>query len=333
MLKRNWFYIIRRSVIEYLNRGSSDLAAGLTYFTVLSLFPVLLALFSLLGLLGQKQESTQAILQVLQTYTPAEMATLLEGPIRQLTSSQAAGLALITGILGALWSASAYVGAFGRAVNKIYEVPEGRPFWKLKPYNLAITFLLVLVLALMLLIMVTSEQVLTFVQGLLPQLDLSTFTAYWLPLRYPLALLLLIFFISLLYYATPNVRQPSVRLLSTGAAFALAVMGLGAWGFNIYVSRFSSYNATYGLIGAFIITLLFCWIMNNALLLGVQIDAEIQRDKQLQAGIVAEEKLQLPPKDETMVVKKQEQLQDLIAQGRTIRLASQTQETEEKQEA
>ena len=237
------------------------------------------------------------------------------------------------GILGALWSASAYVGAFGRAVNKIYEVPEGRPFWKLKPYNLAITFLLVLVLALMLLIMVTGEQVLTFVQGLLPQLDLSTFTAYWLPLRYPLALLLLIFFISLLYYATPNVRQPSVRLLSTGAAFALAVMGLGAWGFNIYVSRFSSYNATYGLIGAFIITLLFCWIMNNALLLGVQIDAEIQRDKQLQAGIVAEEKLQLPPKDETMVVKKQEQLQDLIAQGRTIRLASQTQETEEKQEA
>lgn len=333
MLKRNWFYIIRRSVIEYLNRGSSDLAAGLTYFTVLSLFPVLLALFSLLGIFGQEQESTQAILQALQTYTPAEMATLLEGPIRQLTSSQAAGLALITGILGALWSASAYVGAFGRAVNKIYEVPEGRPFWKLKPYNLAITFLLVLVLALMLLIMVTSEQVLTFVQGLLPQLDLSTFTAYWLPLRYPLALLLLIFFISLLYYATPNVRQPSVRLLSTGAAFALAVMGLGAWGFNIYVSRFSSYNATYGLIGAFIITLLFCWIMNNALLLGVQIDAEIQRDKQLQAGIVAEEKLQLPPKDETMVVKKQEQLQDLIAQGRTIRLASQTQETEEKQEA
>lgn len=333
MLKRNWFYIIRRSVIEYLNRGSSDLAAGLTYFTVLSLFPVLLALFSLLGIFGQEQESTQAILQVLQTYTPAEMATLLEGPIRQLTSSQAAGLALVTGILGALWSASAYVGAFGRAVNKIYEVPEGRPFWKLKPYNLAITFLLVLVLALMLLIMVTGEQVLTFVQGLLPQLDLSTFTAYWLPLRYPLALLLLIFFISLLYYATPNVRQPSVRLLSTGAAFALAVMGLGAWGFNIYVSRFSSYNATYGLIGAFIITLLFCWIMNNALLLGVQIDAEIQRDKQLQAGIVAEEKLQLPPKDETMVVKKQEQLQDLIAQGRTIRLASQTQETEEKQEA
>ena len=150
MLKRNWFYIIRRSVIEYLNRGSSDLAAGLTYFTVLSLFPVLLALFSLLGIFGQEQESTQAILQVLQTYTPAEMATLLEGPTRQLTSSQAAGLALVTGILGALWSASAYVGAFGRAVNKIYEVPEGRPFWKLKPYNLAITFLLVLVLALML---------------------------------------------------------------------------------------------------------------------------------------------------------------------------------------
>lgn len=317
----SWKYIFKRALSEFTNDGCTDLAAALTYFTVLSIFPGLLAVVSLLGVFGQGQQTANAILNFLQDYAPAEMLALLEEPITQLTSSDAAGLALVTGVVGALWTASGYIGAFGRSMNKIYGVVEGRPIWKLRPFNLLVTAAMVLIVVAMMLVLLSSEDVLTTLQNAVPAIELGGFIGVWMWLRYPIMLVLAVVLISLLYFATPNVKQPTFRFLTPGAAIALVVMAIAGLGFTFYVSNFGSYNATYGLIGGVIVMLLFIWIMNNVLLLGAQIDAEIQRGRELQAGIKAEDELQLPPRDDTMAIKLQEKKENLIEEGRKIRLA------------
>lgn len=324
---KSWAYAFKRASQEFLNDGCTDMAAALTYFSVLSIFPGLLAVVSLLGVFGQGQETTAAILGFLKDYAPQEMLVLLEEPISQLTSSSQAGLALALGIIGALWTASGYTGGFGRALNRIYGVVEGRPIWKLRPLNLLITAIMSLIVVSMMLVFLSSQDVLLFIQRAFPLLDLSGFMGIWLWLRWPIMLALAVLFINVLYYATPNVKQPKLRFLSPGAGFALIMMGLAGAGFNFYVSRFGSYNATYGIIGAVIVMLLFLWIMNNVLLFGAQIDAEIQRVRELQAGIKAEQSIQLPPRDETMALKTQEKKDQLVAQGRQIRLDSQQDDT------
>ena len=130
---------------EFSKDGCTDLAATLTYFAVLSIFPALLALVSLLGVFGQGEATTNAILDFLNRYAPAELVNLLSGPISQLTTQSGAGFALVVGVVGALWTASGYTGAFARAMNRIYEISEGRPFWKLKPIMLLITLILSLI--------------------------------------------------------------------------------------------------------------------------------------------------------------------------------------------
>lgn len=321
---KNWKYIFKRSFSEFMNDGCTDLAAALTYFTVLSVFPGLLAVVSLLGVFGQGQQTTDAILNFLQGYAPADMLAVIEQPITQLTSSSAAGIALITGIVGALWTASGFVGAFGRAMNKIYGMVEGRPIWKLRPFNLLVTFVLVLMVVAMMLVLLSSEDVLNTVQDAVPAIELGGFIGVWMWLRYPLMLVIAVILISLLYYATPNVKQPKIRFLTPGAAIALVTMGLAGLGFSFYVSNFGSYNATYGLIGGVIVMLLFIWIMNNVLLLGAQIDAEIQRTRELQAGIKSEDEIKLPPRDDTQAIKIQQKKDNLVEEGRKIRLSNST---------
>ncbi|MFW0183702.1 YihY/virulence factor BrkB family protein [Rothia sp. CCM 9417] len=317
----SWKYIFKRALSEFSHDGCTDLAAALTYFTVLSIFPALLAIVSLLGVFGQGEQTAKTILGFLQDYAPQEMLTILEDPITQLTSSSAAGLALVTGIVGALWTASGYTGAFGRAMNKIYGVLEGRPIWKLRPINLMVTTVLVLIVVSMMLVFLSSGDVLLMIQSAVPDFELGGFIGIWMWLRYPIMLALAVVLISLLYFATPNVRQPKLAFLTPGAVFALVFMALAGTGFSFYVSNFGKYNATYGLIGGVIVMLLFIWIMNNVLLLGAQIDAEIQRSRELQAGIKAEENLRLPPRDDTMAIKIQQKQEELIEEGRKIRLS------------
>lgn len=317
----SWKYALKRATSEFMNDGCMDLAASLTYFAVLSIFPGLLAVVSLLGVFGQGEQTTKAILDFLQDYAPQEMLVLVEEPITQLTSSTGAGLALITGIVGALWTASGYVGGFGRAMNKIYGVTEGRPIWKLRPINLVVTAVMSLIVVTMMLVVLSSGDVLGFIQDAVPGLDLTGFISVWMWLRWPVLLALAILLINVLYYATPNVKQPRLRFLSPGAAFALVMMGVAGAGFTFYVSNFGSYNATYGIIGGVIVMLLFLWIMNNVLLFGAQIDAELQRARELQSGLRAEKNIQLPPRDETMAVKAQEKKENLEEEGKQIRLS------------
>lgn len=314
----SWKYIFKRSTLEFSKDGCTDLAATLTYFAVLSIFPALLALVSLLGVFGQGEATTKAILDFLNQYAPAELITLLEDPISQLTTQSGAGLALIIGIAGALWTASGYTGAFSRAMNRVYEVEEGRPFWKLKPIMLLITLILVLVVAAIMLMVLISGDIARTLGDLIGLGE--TAVTIWSWAKWPVALILTIFMIALLYYATPNVKQPKFRWMSPGALVALVVMILAGLGFAFYVINFSKYNATYGIIGSVIVLLLGLWIMNNVMLFGAEIDAEMERGRQLQAGIRAEENVQLPPRDITQVKKLQKKERKLEAEGRKLRL-------------
>ena len=283
--KGSILYILRRAIYKFGANGGTDMAAALTYFTVLSIFPALLAIVSLLGVFGHGEESAAVILAFLKDNAPAQMYAILEDPIKQITGDHGAGLVLLTGILSAIWSASGYTGSFGRALNTVYNVREGRPGWILKPINVLVTAMLIILVVLMILMMLLGVTVLDMVGQYVPAtVDMELIKLIWLNGRWILILLMAIGLITLLYAATPNVRRYKAWRLSSGAALALAGMGLGAFGFTLYANNISKYNATYGLIGGVIVMLLFIWIMNNMLLFGAHLDAEIMLMRQIIAG-------------------------------------------------
>jgi membrane protein len=312
-----WSYAFRQAWAEFRRDECTDLAAALTYFAVLSLFPALLAVISLLGVFGQGESTTDTLLELVERIGQQDAVDQLREPITQMTETNAAGFALLFGLVGAFWSASRYVGAFGRAMNRIYEVDEGRPFWKLHPLNLAITVVTVLLAALVLLGLVVSGP---FAQELGDTLGLGATTVMvWNVAKWPIMLLVVVFLVAVLYYATPNVMQPKFRWISVGAGIAIIVWILASVAFGAYVANFGSYNKTYGSLAGVIILLLWLWLTNIALLFGAEVDAELERSRQLQAGIKAEESLQLPPRDTRRSEKESAKLEAQIEQGRDLR--------------
>ena len=310
-------FAFKQAWAEFRRDDCPDMAAALTYYAVLSLFPALLAMISLLGVFGQGESTTDALLELVERIGQGDAVDQLRGPITQMTETNAAGFALVFGVLGALWSASGYVGAFGRAMNKVYEVDEGRPFWKLRPLNLAITVVSVLLAAMVLLGLVLTGP---FADELGETLGLGdTTVTVWNIVKWPIMLLVVVFLVAVLYYASPNIKQPKFRWVSVGAGLAIVVWILASLAFGIYVANFGSYNKTYGSLAGVIILLLWLWLTNMALLFGAEVDAEIERSRQLQAGIEAEESLQLPPRDTRRSEKEALKLEAQIEQGRELR--------------
>lgn len=315
--KPSWKYIAKKTLREFTRDQCPDLAAALTYYSVLSLFPALLALVSLLGIFGQAGKTTSALLDIIQGFAPAETVEAIRQPIQELTSSPAAGFALVVGLLTALWSASGYVGAFARAMNRVYEIDEGRPFLKLRGTTLGVTvvnLLIVVVLAAMLVLTGPVAESVGNAVGLG-----GAFLTLWNIAKWPVMLLLVVLAIAILYYATPNVKQPKFRWMSLGSLIALVIFLLASVAFAFYVANFSSYNETYGTIGGVIISLLWLWILNMSLLFGAEFDAEMERGRELQAGIEAEESIQLPPRDTKKSDKLQAQEEEDIRHGRELR--------------
>jgi membrane protein len=313
----SWKYILLRSVREFSREKCTDVAAALTYFATLSVFPALLAMVSLLGVVGQAESTTQTMLQMIERVASAEVADTLRQPIEQLTNAPSAGIALIAGILGALWSASGYVGAFGRAVNQIYDVQEGRPFYKLKPLMLLLTLILLLMAVVMAVLLVVSgplAQAIGDVVGLG-----ETAVVVWGLAKWPVLVIFAVLLIAVLYYGTPNVKQPKFRWLSPGSIIALVVLAIATFGFFFYVSNFGNYNKTYGAIGGVIVMLLWIWIANLSLLFGAVFDSEMERARELQGGIAAEASLQLPPRDTKASDKAQKQEEKDIQEGKNLR--------------
>lgn len=317
--KGSILYILRCAIFKFGVNGASDMAAALTYFTVLSIFPALLAIVSLLGVFGHGEESAAVILSFLKDNAPAQMYAIMEDPIRQITGDHGAGLVLLTGILSAIWSASGYTGSFGRALNTVYGVREGRPGWLLKPINVLVTAVLIILVVLMILMMLLGVTVLDLVGQYVPEtVDMELIKLIWLNGRWVLILFMAIALITLLYSTTPNVRRFKPWKLSPGAALALFGMGLGAFGFTLYANNFSKYNATYGLIGGVIVMLLFIWIMNNMLLFGAHLDAEIMLMRQIIAGEDDHGHLKIQPRQTSASRAMKARQERLMSAGREL---------------
>src|SRR6476661_5739314 len=315
--KPSWKFIAKKTLREFSKDQCPDLAAALTYYSVLSIFPALLALVSLLGIFGDPQKTTSALLDIVQGFAPGQTVDTIRPVVQDLASSSAAGLTFILGLLTAIWSASGYVGAFGRAMNRVYEVDEGRAFVKLRGTMLGVTLLAVVIVAMLAGMLVLSGPVSEAVGGLI---GLSgPFLMVWNIAKWPVMIALIIAIIAVLYYATPNVKQPKFRWMSMGSGIALVVLLIASLGFGFYVGNFGNYNKTYGALGSVIIMLLWLWILNMSLLFGAEFDAEVERGRELQAGIEAEETIQLPPRDTKKSEKLQQQIDEDVKHGRELR--------------
>ena len=315
--KRSWFYVLRKIVHEFTEDQCTDLAAALTYYAVLSIFPAMLALISVLGVLGQAPKAVKTVEDTLKPLLSEQTLDIVTRALNQVADSQGAGVALILGVAVALWSASGYVGAFGRAMNKIYEIDEGRPFWKLRPMMLLLTLIAVILAAIALLLLIVSGPVAESIGNVIGLG--STAITVWSIAKWPVLAVIVVVVVALLYYATPNVKQPKFRWMSVGALVAIVVWVIASVGFAFYVGNFSSYNKTYGSLAGVIVTLLFLWITNLALLFGGELDAELERGRQLQAGIPAEEEIQLPARDTRNIKKARKKRDKDVALGRKIR--------------
>ncbi|HSU45431.1 MAG TPA: YhjD/YihY/BrkB family envelope integrity protein [Arthrobacter sp.] len=315
--KPSWKYITKKTLREFSKDQCPDLAAALTYYSVLSIFPALLALVSLLGIFGDPQKTTSALLDIVQGFAPGQTVDTIRPVVQDLASSSAAGLTLILGLLTAIWSASGYIGAFGRAMNRVYEIDEGRPFVKLRGTMLGVTVVNLLIVVVIAAMLVLSGPVAESVGNLIGLG--GAFLTVWNIAKWPVMLALIIVAIAILYYATPNVKQPKFRWMSMGSAIALLVFLLASLAFGFYVAYSNSYNKTYGAIGGVIVALLWLWILNMSLLFGAEFDAEVERGRQLQAGIEAEETIQLPPRDTKKSEKLQQQIDEDIKHGRELR--------------
>jgi membrane protein len=315
--KPSWRYVLRRTVREFSADECTDLAAALTYYSVLALFPAAIALTSLLGLVGQGTEAVDQVLGILRDLGASGVVDSVGPTLRQLAGSQSAGWALLLGLLGALWSASGYVGAFGRALNRIYERGEGRPVWKLRPAMLVLTAFLVVLVAIALAGLVISGPV-TSATGDAIGVG-STVQTVFSVVKWPIILAVVVLIVALLYYWTPNVRQPRFRWLSVGAVVAILTWAVASAAFGFYIANFSSYDRTYGSLAGVIVFLLWLWITNLALLFGAELDAELERGRELQSGIAAEESIQLPPRDDRNLEKRARKERADVLRGRELR--------------
>jgi membrane protein len=287
---------LSRTIRRYKAGNVSDWAAALTYYAVLSVFPAAIVLVAVLGVFGKYPETTNALLRIVSQLGPSSAVETFRGPIESVVRNRGgAGALLGLGLLGALWSASGYVGAFMRASNTIYQVEERR-FWRNTPLRIAITVLMVLLLTIVTVAIALTGPLASAV-GKVIGLSSLVITV-WSVAKWPLLLFIVITMISILYYIAPNVRQPGgYRWMSPGAIVAVIVWMVASIAFGIYVAFFGSYNKTYGSLGAVIVFLVWLFISNNALLLGVLINAERERQREINRGLQAEERLQVMPRD------------------------------------
>jgi membrane protein len=291
---RSWFGVLKRTIAEFKEDNLTDWAAALTYYGILALFPGLLVLISLIGLAGAN--TAQSLIDNIASSAPGSAKTVITNALREIQNSSkgSAGLLFIVGLAGALWSASAYVGAFSRASNAIYEVGEGRPFWKLRPQQLAITAVLVFFMALSLIAVVVTGGLADQV-GKLLGIGHSA-VQIWDIAKWPVLIVLVAVMIAVLYWASPNVKQPGFRWISPGSILAVAIWIVASAAFAFYVANFGSYNKTYGSLAGVIIFLVWMWLSNVAILLGAEFDAELTRGREMQAGRSSGDPI-LPPRD------------------------------------
>jgi YihY family inner membrane protein len=281
----SWWAALKGTVREFRVDDLSDWAAALTYYAVLSIFPALLVLVSVVGLAGRN--TAQALADNLGTVAPGTVDEILRTAIQNLQQSQrSAGVIALVGLGAALWSASGYVGAFMRASNAIYDVPEGRPIWKKVPVRIGVTVVVMILLAASAVAVVVTGGLADRV-GRLLGVGSAAVTA-WDLAKWPVLLLVVSFLFALLYWASPNARQ-GFRWVTPGGILAVVAWVLLSAGFALYVANFSSYNKTYGSLAGVIVFLVWLWLSNMAILLGAELNAELERRRAIEGGHPADE--------------------------------------------
>jgi membrane protein len=285
--------MLRRTASEFRKDELTDMAAALTHYGVLAIFPALIALVSILGLVGNS--ATQPLIENLDKVAPGPAKSIFTAAIENVQKGTGtAGVAFVIGLSLALWSASGYVSAFMRACKRIYDIGEGRPLWKTIPIRLAVTVVMVILLA-------VSSVAVVLTGGLARQVGNvvgvgASAVSVWDIAKWPVLLLLVSLMFAILYWASPNVRHPGFRWLSPGAIFAVAIWVIASGAFALYVANFSSYNKTYGALAAIVVFLVWLWISNIALLLGAEVNAELERGRRIEAGHPVDEEPFVEPR-------------------------------------
>jgi membrane protein len=282
--RRSWFATLRRSAKEFRDDNLTDWAAALTYYAVLSLFPAIIALISILGLVVDPATITRVITDVVSQLGPKSAVDTFKGPIDQIAGNRSGALlGLVLGVAAALWTASGYVGAFMRASNAIYGRDEGRPFYILRPLQILVTFVLVMMAALVVLSLIISGPVASAIGSAIGLGD--TAVTAWDIAKWPVMLLVVMVMLAILYWPAPNARHKNFRWVSPGAVVAVVVWVVASAGFAFYVGNFGSYNKTYGALAGVIVFLVWMWITNLAVLFGAELNAEVERSREIEAGI------------------------------------------------
>jgi len=287
---------LRRTLAEFRDDNLTDWAAALTYYGLLSLFPGLIALVSIVGLVGDPKGATQTITEIVTAIGPQSAAQTFAGPIESVASDRgAAGTAFVLGLALALWSASGYVGAFIRASNVIYETREGRPFWKLRPLQIAVTLTMVLLGVMLVVGLVLTGPVVDAVAG--PLGVGSTAVTLWNLVKWPAMAAVFVLMVGVLYYASPNAKIRGFRWVTPGSLVAIVAWAIASAGFALYVANFGSYDKTYGTLGGLVVLLVWLWISNVAILFGHELNAELEREAEIEEGQPgAEREIQLVPR-------------------------------------
>jgi membrane protein len=292
------FATLKRTLTEFSEDNITDWAAALTYYGLLSLFPALIALVSILGIFGDPVRTTQTITDVVTQIGPDTAADTFAGPIESITSNRGtAGVLFFVGLGAALWSASGYIGAFMRASNIIYETPEGRPFWKLRPIQLLVTLVMVLMLAFVALALVLTGPV---VDAVAEPLGIgTTATTVWDIAKWPVLALVVVAMFVILFWSAPNAKLGGVKRVIPGVLVGLVVWLVASAAFALYVANFGSYDKTYGALGGVVVMLMWFWLTNLSLLLGLELNAELERSRELREGIPrADKEIQLDARSE-----------------------------------
>jgi membrane protein len=274
--------VLKRTAVEFKEDNLTDWAAALTYYSVLAIFPALIVLVSILGLVGES--ATQPLIDNLGTVAPGPAKDIFTSALKNLQGDQgAAGVLFVVGLVGALWSASGYVGAFMRASNAIYDIDEGRPVWKTLPVRVSLTLVLLTLLAISTIAVVLTGGIAEKF-GDLVGLG-STAVTVWNIAKWPVLLVVVSFMFALLYWAAPNVKHPGFRWISPGGVLAVVAWLIASGAFGLFVSNFGSYNKTYGALGGVVVFLVWLWISNIVILLGAEFNAELERQRAIEGGM------------------------------------------------
>jgi membrane protein len=275
------FAALRRTFKQFSSDNLSDWAAALTYYGVLSIFPGLLVIVSLLGMLSNDGQKT--VQDAVQKLAPnAQLQDLVNTVLTQVKDPGTAGIAAIIGIVAAFWSASGYVAAFMRASNAVYDVPEGRPIWKTLPIRVGVTAVVGVMLILSAAIVVLTGDLAKIVGDNIGIGSIAVTT--WDIAKWPVLLVLISLMFAILYWASPNAKTGGFRWVSPGGVFAVVLWILASIAFAIYLANFANYNKTYGTLGGVIAFLVWMWVTNIAILMGAELDAELERGRAAAAG-------------------------------------------------